>query len=239
MDGFYQQVHDAVCRATRRGETPVIVGDLNTLIGSDARERYPSVVGAQNFDVKTSANSEALLDLCKSNGLKIANSLFTHDRVSSVTWKHPKTGETSIKDYFAVPSAFINNIRDVKVVCQPLLLAEHALLCATLRPTKRGSMPCATQPKPKVAKVKRDLDFGDTPKERREAKSLFSRAVATELERGTIGTWSDFDAALKSAQGWVPTKEDPSNKVPDTVPSMPRYGSKLLRNSIRRQRMIA
>ena len=100
-------------------------------------------------------------------------------------------------------------------------------------------MPCAKQPKPKVAKVKRDLDFGKTPKERREVKSLVSRAVATELERGTIGTWSDFDAALKSAQGWVPTKEDSSNEVPDTVPSMPRYGSKSLRNAIRRQRLIA
>ena len=81
--------------------------------------------------------------------------------------------------------------------------------------------------------MKRDFDFGETPRERREA-------VETELDRGGIESWSNFDAAMKNAQSWIPTEgPDSNNGTTAAILTIPRSGSKKLLKAIWRQRAAA
>uniref|UniRef100_A0A8D9AY99 Craniofacial development protein 2 n=1 Tax=Cacopsylla melanoneura TaxID=428564 RepID=A0A8D9AY99_9HEMI len=104
---FYEELKNVVNSVPKK-EKIIIAGDLNARVGTNCNE-WKEAMGKHGIG-KENANGSMLLEFCTEMSLRIVNTLFYQKSKYKTTWKHPRSHEWHILDYFIVKA------RDVKSV---------------------------------------------------------------------------------------------------------------------------
>ena len=119
---FVDEVNEALLRVSRT-EFTVLMGDFNAHVGTDT-DTWKGVIGKHGV-TGLNENGRYLLQLCCSNGLRIATTLFQHGEVHKHTWYRPSMDQKSLIDFCTVLSDFFSDVRDVRVKRGAELLTDH------------------------------------------------------------------------------------------------------------------
>ena len=80
----------------------IVLGDFKAAIGSENSALMPKIVGSHNIGDESSRNGMLLSEWCLERNLRIENTFFQKPALRACTWRHPRTGELSLKDYVII-----------------------------------------------------------------------------------------------------------------------------------------
>ena len=125
---FLEELEEEIA-AVPGSEGLIIAGDFNCHVGTD-RAGYEEVMGPYGYGT---ANPEgvALLDLCKNQGLKIANTCFEKDTEKLITYKSGSAA-TQI-DYIIIKPFTGQSLTNCKVIPGEACVSQHRLLRADIK----------------------------------------------------------------------------------------------------------
>lgn len=120
-DDFYRDLQGTCMETAGKA---VVLGDFNARIG----RRVEGVTGRYGLEGETSDNGDRVIDLCQAHELMIANTMFRHRRVHTVTWYPPNTkARGSLKDYVMVRRG-TGRIIDTRARRGPTIDSDHCLV---------------------------------------------------------------------------------------------------------------
>ena len=112
-------------------QTTILMGDLNTKIGSD-NSGYEEVMGGQGVD-KMTTNDEMLADFCAFNKMIIGGSVFSHRRIHKATWVSPDNRTEKQIDHICIGRKFSRSMQDVRVQIVAVVASDHRLVLVRMK----------------------------------------------------------------------------------------------------------
>ena len=80
----------------------LVLGELNATMGKEMQERLPKHVRRFLPEKESSWNGELMAEMIEL-GLRVNNSFFKKKETKKMSWRHPRTGKFSLKDYHLSP----------------------------------------------------------------------------------------------------------------------------------------
>ena len=129
-DHFYQQLQQII-RQVPRHDMLLLMGDLNTKIGSSnkSRERIMSVhgIGVMNN------NGEMLANLFYENDLIIGGSIFQHKTIHKYTWTSPDGNSKNQIDHIVINRRWRKSVIGVRTIRGNRVGSDHQLLMSKIK----------------------------------------------------------------------------------------------------------
>lgn len=114
----------------------IIAGDLNARVGSD-NTLWKDVMGRHGVG-KENGNGHLLLEFCTEMNLKIVNTLPYLKTKFKTTWKHPRSKEWHVLDYFIIKARNAKDVLRCRVMRGADCDTDHRMLrCEIKRNVKK------------------------------------------------------------------------------------------------------
>ena len=117
---FVDELNDALPRVSPI-ESPVF--HFNARVGTDT-DTWKCVIGKHEV-TGLNENGKYLLQLSRSNGLRIMNTFFQHRKVQKYTWYRPSMDQKSFKGFCIVSLDLFFDVLDVRVKRGAELSTDH------------------------------------------------------------------------------------------------------------------
>lgn len=144
---FQEEMEDFISETPN--ERLVIGADMNGHVGREAGT-FTEVHGGKGFGTRNE-DGERILESAESLDLVLVNTFFEKKREHLITYKSGGN-ETQI-DYIMVRKEDFKNVKNCKVIPGEEVVAQHRLLCATIKCEERKQMKKKLKPKIKLWKL--------------------------------------------------------------------------------------
>ena len=96
-------------------------------------EHLPKQVGTFLPEEESSRNGELMTEMITEIGLRISNSFFKKKETRKMSWRHPRTGKLSLKDYCLSPMNSRIMVQDLRFSWRDSQNSDHAMMILLIR----------------------------------------------------------------------------------------------------------